>query len=209
MKALLLVGSYRSKGASWRLGTALLEALDAAGFTTETANLVHSLGEPEAWSRLEAAVAAAELLVLSCPVYIDTLPAPTTAALIRLADRVGGKGLVVILNCGFPEVYHNAAALEVCRQFARESDCRWLGRLALSMGGFAPGGGVSAPVRWALRLAAGALARGRPVPGLAVRLAAVRPMPGWLYRLVLNRQFRRVNQQHGRAPIDARPYWPE
>lgn len=203
MKALLLVGSPR-QGASWKLGNALLGQLADLGLETRALLLVENLGD--SWPEAETAAAEADLIILSFPLYVDTLPALVTAALTRLAGQVKGKKLAVLINCGFPEVRHNETALKVCRQFAQKADCIWLGSLALSMGAFSFGKHLARPVRKGISLAAGALAQGQPIPGEAVRLAARTPMPKWLYLFVLNRTFRRIVRKYGNGQIDARPY---
>ena len=200
MKALLMVGSPRKKGASWKLGNALLENLAALGLDTASTNLVHSLND--SWSMLEADIAAADLLILSIPIYVDTLPAPTTAALERLADKVEGKQLAVILNCGFPEGLHNDTALKVCQLFARQAGCRWLGALTLGMGSTR----ITRSVAKGMRLAAQALSQGEHIPDKAVQLTAKPTMPKWMYLMVLNLMFKRIAKKHGKAPIDAQPY---
>jgi len=203
MKALLMVGSPR-KGASWKLGNALIESLNQCGVETKSLSLVSSL--KDSWSELEAAVAEADLLILSAPIYVDTLPAPTIAALERLEQIASGKQLAVILNCGFPEGFHNDTAMQVCQQFAREAKCAWLGGLVLSMGGFSFGKGVTKSVGQGFVLAAKALAKGEAVPGKAIKLAERLPMPKWAYLMVLNRTFKKINRKHGKAPLDAKPY---
>jgi multimeric flavodoxin WrbA len=203
MKALLLVGSPRQKGNSAKLGNALLTELNSLGAETQTIYLAQSL---KTWEKVAAGVAWTDLLVLSVPLYVDTLSAPATEALTRLADKAAGKKLAVIINCGYPEVSQNLTALRICQQFAREAGCEWVGALALSMGGYSFGKGLSRPVVKAMKLSAQALSQGQPIPERAVTLAARLPMPKWLYLLVLNRTFKRIVTKHGKAPIDARPY---
>ncbi len=203
MRALLLMGSPR-EGTSLRLGRALLAPLKEQGLATEEYYLVRGL--TQGWGKLESAVERADLLILSSPLYVDSLPAPTIAALEVLADKAAGKKLAVILNCGFPEPFHNTTALKICRQFARRAGCTWLGGMVPSMGGFSLGKGLSRRVRISMGLAAQALARGEAIPDKAVHLAARKPIPKWLYLLILNGVFRRVVRKHGKAPIDAQPY---
>lgn len=204
MRVLLLMGSPR-EGASLRLGRALMASLKEQGLATEEYYLVRGL--TQGWGKLESAVRQADLLILSSPLYVDSLPAPTIAALEALADNAAGKRMAAILNCGFPEPFHNTTALKICRQFARRAGCTWLGGMSLSMGGFSLGKGLSRRVRISMKLAAQALAQGEAIPDRAVHLAARKPIPKWLYLLVLNGVFRRVVRKHGKAPIDAQPYF--
>jgi len=203
MRALLLIGSPR-KGTSLRLGEALLAGLQKQGLATEEYHLVQGLAQ--GWGKLESAVKEADLLILSSPLYVDSLPAPTIAALEFLADKAAGKKMAAILNCGYPEPFHNATALKICRQFARRAGCTWLGGMSLSMSGFSLGKGLSRRVRISVKLAAKALAQGEVIPDRAAQLAARKPIPKWLYLLILNGVFQRVVKKHGKAPIDAQPY---
>ena len=87
-----------------------------------------------------AAVAAADLVVLSFPLYIDSLPAPVIRALELIADDRAGqaprgdlpqesdrRGLVAICQCGFPEAQQDQVALEICANFARTVGFEWAG----------------------------------------------------------------------------------
>ena len=109
--ALLLVGSPKpGASSSASLGTYLLEQLEQLGLRTDTVNLTKALRSDEATEALHAAVAAADLVVLSFPLYIDSLPAPVIRALELIAARRAGlpaapgdkPALVAICQCGFP-----------------------------------------------------------------------------------------------------------
>jgi len=131
MKALIIVGSPR-KGTSWKLGQTMADCLTNAGVETQSIFAVKHLNE--SWPELERAADDADLIVLSFPLYVDTLPALLIDTLSRLKDKIADKKLAVVVNCGFPEGYHNATVLKVCKQFAREANCTWLGGLALKHG---------------------------------------------------------------------------
>jgi hypothetical protein len=220
--ALLLVGSPKpGASSSASLGTYLLEELEKRGMRTDTVNLTKALRSDEATEALHAAVAAADLVVLSFPLYIDSLPAPVIRALELIAARraglpaqVGDKSaFVAICQCGFPEAEHNEVALEICRNFAPAAGFEWAGGLGMGAGGMASGrplreirGMLRSAVR-ALDLTAAELAAGRSVPDEAVRLMAKPAIPGFAYRLVANRQWRgELKKQGATAPLDARPF---
>ena len=220
--ALLLVGSPKpGASSSASLGTYLLEELEQLGLHTDTVNLTKALRSGGATESLHAAVAAADLVVLSFPLYIDSLPAPVIRALELIAARRAGSSVapgdkpafVAICQCGFPEAEHNEVALEICRNFAPAAGFEWAGGLGMGAGGMAGGrplreirGMMRAAVR-GLDLAAAELAAGRPVPGEAVRLMAKPAIPGFAYRFVANRQWRgELKKQGATAPLDARPF---
>jgi len=221
-RALLLVGSPKSgASASSSLGTYLLEELEKRGLQTETVGLVKALRAEEATEALHTAVAAADLVVLSFPLYVDSLPAPVIRALELIAARradlpaaAGDKpAFVAICQCGFPEAEHNEVALEMCRNFAPAAGFAWAGGLGMGAGGTTGGrplreirGRMRAAVR-ALDLSAAELAAGRPLPDEAVRLMAKPAIPAFAYRFIANRQWRsEIKKQGATAPLDARPF---
>jgi len=221
-RALLLVGSPKpGASASSSLGTYLLEELAKRGLQTETVGLVKALRSEEATEALHSAVAAADLVVLSFPLYVDSLPAPVIRALELIAARradlpsaAGDKpAFVAICQCGFPEAEHNEVALEICRNFAPAAGFAWAGGLGMGAGGMTGGrplreirGRMRAAVR-ALDLSAADLAAGRPLPDEAVRLMAKPAFPAFAYRLIANRGWRSdLKKQGATAPLDARPF---
>jgi len=221
--ALLLVGSPKpGASSSASLGTYLLEELEQLGLHTDTVNLTKALRSGGATESLHAAVAAADLVVLSFPLYIDSLPAPVIRALELIAARRAGlspaaagdkPAFVAICQCGFPEAEHNEVALEICRNFAPAAGFEWAGGLGMGGGGMASRRplreirGMLRSAVHALDLTAAELAAGRPVPGEAVRLMAKPAIPGFAYRFVANRQWRGdLKKQGATAPLDARPF---
>ena len=167
---------------------------------------------------LRAAAASADLIVLSFPLYIDSLPAPTIRALELIAegragaaDAVGGApdpsrpAFVAICQSGFPEVDHNEVAVEICRNFARDAGFEWAGGLILAAGGMVGGqplrklqGMMRSAVK-ALDLTAEELAAGRPVPDEAVQLMAKPPIPKIGYRFMANWGWRSQFKKRGRG----------
>jgi len=85
--ALLLIGSPKpGASSSASLGAYLEDRLVACGLATETIVLVKALKTDEGTRALLAATAAADLVVLSFPLYIDSLPAPVVRAFELIAD---------------------------------------------------------------------------------------------------------------------------
>jgi multimeric flavodoxin WrbA len=173
-RALLLVGSPRTrKSTSYVLGGYLYEQFQARSIQVETMYPHTVLRSATKAQALLDAVEDADLVTLACPLYVDSLPAPVIEMLERIAaHRRGRHGppqlFTAIVNCGFPEVVHNATAVAICEAFARQAGFEWAGSLALGGGGALDGapltGRRTAPLRQALDLAATALAEGRPIP---------------------------------------------
>jgi len=209
-RALLLVGSPRTrKSTSASLGGYLTEQLAARGVETETLQIYTAFSSRERARAALAAVDAADLLVLAFPLYVDALPAPVVAALEAIvANRRAGAArpgrLAAIANCGFPEAAHNATALAICAEFARQAGLGWLGGLALGGGeGLVHGaplvelGGRGAAIRQSLDLAAAELAEGRPIPQSARDRLARSVIPSWLYRLMGGYGWRQQASRYG------------
>lgn len=202
-RALLLVGSPKGidRSLSGRLGGRLLDTLAGGGFAVEKLHVHAAVAAPAEFEKALASVAAADLVILAAPLYVDSFPAPVIAFLERIAqDRVGeGRTrFAVLIQCGFPEREQNDTALRIAERFASEAGWTWLGAIAL--GGLETYGGS---VNDALDRAAEALAKSQPVPYVPVR----KTMPAWLYRLGGNFMWRRVAKKNGVAgKLRARPY---
>jgi NAD(P)H-dependent FMN reductase len=196
--ALLLVGSPRTRASSSHaLGGYVFEHLSARSIQVETIFLHTVLRSSEKMEALFSAVDAADLVLLAFPLYVDSLPAPVISALEQIAAHRAAQPsqhtalFSAIANCGFPEAAHNATALAICAQFARQAGFIWAGGLALGAGeGLVHGaplttaGGPAVPIKKALDLAAVALAAGEALPPAAAELLAKPVIPGWLYRLI-------------------------
>jgi hypothetical protein len=202
-KALLLVGSPRGieTSTSGRLGGELLHALEKRGFETERLHVHEVVRSSQGLEAALDAVAAADLVVLSLPLYVDSFPAPVIAFLEHVALRGTGRGRVqfaLVIQCGFPEKEQNTTALRIAERFAAEVGWDWLGGLAL--GGLETYGGSATD---ALSLVAAAIANGEPIPEVTLR----KTMPAWLYRLGGNIMWRRAARKNGIAgKLRAQPY---
>jgi len=217
--ALLLIGSPKPKeSSSESLGAYLLEELETRGVKTRAIKLVTALHSPEATEELFAAVAASDLIVLSFPLYVDSLPAPTILAMEQIAASSAGAdghrpAFVAICQSGFPEVVQNEVAIEICRNFAAAAGFEWAGSLILAAGGMVSGQplrkikGMMRSAVAALDLTAGALAAGKPVPEEAVALIAKSAIPRIAYRFMANWGWRsQLKKEAGGTPLDAQPY---
>ena len=226
--ALLLIGSPKPKeSSSESLGAYLFEELEARGVKTQTIKLVKALHSAEATAELRTAVAASDLIVLSFPLYVDSLPAPTILALEQISAWAAGTpadggeapaaghrpAFVAICQSGFPEVEQNKIAIEICRNFADAAGFEWAGGLILAAGGMVSGQplrkikGMMRSAVSALDLTADALAAGEAVPEGAVALMARPSFPRVAYRFMANRGWRSQLKKDGDGtPLDAQPF---
>lgn len=216
MRTLFIIGSPKTgASASRTLADELAERLCARGGEAVFAHALRASRSEAATEELHAEVAAADLVVLSFPLYVDSLPAPLTRVLELLAERGGlaGKPLAVLVQCGFPEAWQCDTAVAICRRFADRTGMRWGGALQMGMGGSVGEGldkvppGGAARVRESLEGAAVGLSRGEAVPAEARDVFARPLMPAWLYIAGGNLGWRLQMRKHrARAPIAFRPY---
>lgn len=218
--AILLVGSPKGGGStSEAIGRYLLEGLEGRGIETGITHVLRGLRSQEAQRDFLHSIGGAGLLILATPLYADSLPAGVTRLFEILAaqqsgkDCPGGKRIVALINCGFPEARHCDTAVAICRCFAREAGMEWAGGLSLG-GGEAIGGkkltkagGVAGNARKALDMAAEALAQGLPVSEEAVSLMAAPPISPWLYALIGDLGWRLKARRNGTwRRLKDRPY---
>jgi putative NADPH-quinone reductase len=221
-KALLFVGSPKGlKSSSHSLGSYLLKKLEAGGMANQTLIVGAALHSEEDRAAMQRAVASADLVVISFPLYVDQLPAPLVEALEHVADHrrahPSGKPqkIMAIVQCGFPETHQNRPATEIMRQFAKEAGFEWAGALAMGMGGAVGGrplekaGGMARNVVKALDLAAASLLAGGNVPQEAAGLMGKPLIPRWMYLLMGNWGMKREAKKRGaRKSVFATPYGP-
>jgi len=215
--AALLVGSAKAKGtsASEHLARALTGRLEAHGVACELHFATEFVHERAAAIAAAQALAAAELLILATPLYVDALPSLATHALELIARaRLHGKDqarFVPLINCGFPEPEHTRTAVRIARHFADTAGYGFAGALPLGGGGtVTPDRDLADPrpplthlVR-ALTLAADALANGDSVPEAALGEIVTPPLPDSVYRLVGDLGFRWQAHRLGTAQAELR-----
>jgi len=219
-KALLLVGSPRGLAStSNSLGDHLLSMLEEHGMALKKLAVYPALADEKKLTELLTAVDACSLLVLAFPLYVDHIPAPVMELLRRIAERRPGRqgedpqSLVAIVNCGFPETAHCRPAAEIMRIFAVQAGFRFLGCLAMGMGGavgnrpLAKAGLIVRHQVKALKGAAACLAEGREIPAEVVALMGKAMMPRWLYNWVADWGWKRTAKKHGSSrKLRDRPY---
>jgi len=209
-KVLLLVGSPRGMAStSNSLGDHLLSLLEEQGMATKKLLVYPALGDEIKMTELLAAVDACDLLLAAFPLYVDQLPAPLIDLLLRIVERRQGRqgetrqSLAAMVNCGFPETAHCRDAGEIVRCFASQAGFRFLGCLAMGMGGaignrpLAKAGGIVRHQRKALSQAAAFLAEGQEIPAEVIELMGKPLMPRWFYNWVAGRGWKSAAKKSG------------
>lgn len=195
MKVLLLVGSPKpGASASRSFGEAVLGLFAARAIRTRTARVAPAFDAPQKMDQLLSDIAWAELVLLSFPVYVDSLPAPVIRLLEAWAARAAAEArpdppvrLAALVQCGFPEARHCDPAIAICEQFCRETGVGWAGALAFGAGGTLEGRPLErSPLAKAaplLRQTVDALNVGLPIPEEARQAFARQFAPSWTYTL--------------------------
>lgn len=220
-KALLLVGSPRKKlSSSLSLGSYLCSQLQKHSIETETLFIYDERDQREL-EGVFATIADADLVILAFGLYVDSMPSPVIGFLEQLATYRKKESfqstkrtmLIGLANCGYPEASHNAVALAIMGQFAKETGFLWRGGIALGGGnGLAgvrleEGQYVNLPIRKALDLASKTLAEGGPIPQEAIDLATRQPYPAALFRFGARFFWKREAAKHGaKRKMQDRPY---
>lgn len=209
-RVLLLVGSPKKSGStSESLGTYLLNQLARGGFESQTAHIQTLMHSNEGQQAIVELIAASDLVVLSFPLYVDSLPAAVIKALDLIAEKLRSVGvaknrrLVTIMNNGFPEAAQNNTALAICKRFASEAAFEWAGGLSMGGGGVVNGnplekaGFPAKNAKKALDLAAKDLLGGAAVSQEAINLMAKTAIPKWLYLTIGNRNWKQQAKAFG------------
>jgi hypothetical protein len=179
-----------------------MDRLTEKGFTTNKIHIHKSVKSQAGVEEILHLVGISDLVVLTFPLYVDSLPAPVikTMEIINkhreeAADTMRQK-FIAISNSGFPEANQNLVALEICRCFAQRSGFEWAGGLALGMGPMIrrkPLNGLRGIVRnvkKALNVTALALSEGRAIPEEATKHMTKSILPRRLYMWMGNRRWK-------------------
>jgi hypothetical protein len=216
--ALMLVGSpKRGDSASASFAAAMAGRMEDRGLVVHTERVPRDTSGDKL-APLMAAIIDADLVVLAFPVYVDSLPAPVVALLEawREAAEAGALGdrprrLAVLTQCGFPEVEHCLAAIDICEVFAGTVGAEWAGALAFGVGGTIEGRDLGkSPLGGRmvdLDAAADALAAGTPIPDDVSERFARPLIPPRLYPLFGYFMWRGAARKRGcTEPLTLRRY---
>lgn len=219
-KALLLVGSPKKKrSSSDSLGSYLLDKLSKKEYQIDKLNILSSLKNNSGTDNLLKAAASCDILILSFPLYVDSLPAPVIKAFELIAAHrekntiTKSPKMIAIVNCGFPEALHNRIALDICKCFANKVGFQWAGGLALGGGGRIGGkpleelGSMVRNITKALDIAAEEIDNGNTISQKAETLMEKKIIPSWLYIFIGSMEWKKQAKKFGvKKDLYAKPY---
>ena len=219
-KTLLLVGSPKvEQSTSASLGNYLISKLEEAGMTSKTLFIHRVVNREEKIKNLLDEVETADLIILTFPLYVDSLPAPVIKAMELIKDnRISlnskkHQNFVAIANNGFPEASQNNTALKICRIFSRECGFIWKGGIAVGGGGTINGvpllekPGMFRNFIRGLDLVAQALKDDKEIPQEAYDFMSKKLIPDSIYRFVGNYGWRSQAKQYGvKQEMKQKPY---
>ena len=210
--ALLLIGSPGNmRSNSSKVGQYILDRLADAGWNIEKECIYQAIKDETKMKETFGKMDSSDMIVLSFPLYIDSLPSQT----IRFMEQVIGRGdgvkkgqrFIALCQSGFPESHHSEYALRICSIFARDAGYRWVGGLAVGGGGaiggrdLNEGGGMLRNLRSALEMTAQAIDQGKDVPTEARELTNKGIAPPWLYNWMVNRRWNNEARKNGVDPL--------
>ncbi|MFX0104810.1 MAG: NAD(P)H-dependent oxidoreductase [Candidatus Hodarchaeota archaeon] len=219
-KALLLIGSPKVENStSASLGNHLISKLEEFGMKVEKGFIHRLVNREEKIQNLFEMIDRADLIILTFPLYVDSLPAPVIKAMELIKeerDRVESekyKSFIAISNNGFPEVHQNMTALKICRIFPEDCGFVWKGGLALGQGGAIAGipllerGGMVRNVVKGLDITAQAMIDDKEIPQEAIDLFSKKFIPNSIYNMFVNLGWRRQAGGYGtKKKIRKKPY---
>ncbi len=201
-KILLLIGSPKGiTSTSAVLGNYILRKLKEKNFETKVLHIHSELRSEKMQQKFLDAVEKTDLILLTFPLYVDTLPAPVIRAFELIAENIGKnkqlrrQKLIAIVNCGFPEASQNKFAISICKQFALETGINWMGGLSLGMGVVVNEKTLSKSanknVIKSLDLVAEAIIHDEEISQEALEYMAISRIPGkWIYVFIGNTSWR-------------------
>ena len=216
--ALILLGSpKRMTGASANLGNYIGGRLKADGLAVETMAAYGIAESTEDLEHLMESLDRADLLLVSFPLYWDTLPSGLTEAflkIIEMKERLGNKkrSLAAVCNCGFPESSNCHGALRSVELFGQRMGMEFLGGMAIGQGGVLGDGRLEDSSLFKknlarLGIAAGHLSKGERVPEAVIEELGRPFIPRFLYTLIGNMNWNSMAKKNGvRGKMRARPY---
>lgn len=137
-RLLLINGSSRKNGTSYSFARTFELLAESWGNEAEIIHAIDYFDGKEKIEHLGALIAQSDILVISAPLYADTLPYHDIWLLEKLADECAnelkGKAFFAIVQCGFPDITRIEPLLDACRFFAEDTGMNWLGGLAYGGG---------------------------------------------------------------------------
>jgi len=219
-KALLLIGSPKGENStSASLGNYLISKLEGFGMTTEK-GLIHRLVVREdKIQKLFRMIDSADLIILTFPLYVDSLPAPVIKAMELIkeekekSESKKSQNFIAICNSGFPEASQSKVALQICRMFSKDCGFVWKGGVALGGGAAINGiplqekGGMVRNVIKGLDIVAHASKDGKDIPQEAIDLFSKKFIPSAFYKMFGNFGWKLQARRYGvKKNLKDKPY---
>ncbi len=221
LKAIALVGSPKGPSSnSNSIADYMLLKLEYHGYQTEKIFIYSELRKSPELRELIEKLNDADVVSLIFPLYVDSLPAGLIKALEliskkRKVDKTSKtQQLMAICQSGFPESHQNDLALDMCQNFATQSNFQWIGGIAIGGGSMIgeldikEAGGRLQHIKKALDIATQAIADSHDIPQEAKDAVAKMPIPAMLYRMVGSLGWNKAAKKNGLRKKDmyAKPY---
>lgn len=212
MKVLMIVGSPKQNhSTSEKIGNHVCDTLAAKGHSITKVNAALALMTDSGTKTFVDSAKNADLLLFTFPLYVDSLPACLTKACEIFSKSFPGSGkkIAAISNSGFPEPFHNNSALEILKNFARQSGLVWVGGVSVGCGAALTSkkpmrleehGGMVSRLQKTLDLFANILANGITCSEYLETVA--QPLPAWLYCMMGNSGWNKAAKRRGMTKKD-------
>lgn len=219
-KLLFLSGSPKgTKGTSYAFLEYLNTKLAEHNLTGKIVMLHRLLRESEELDEVLASIDEMEYIIISAPLYVDTLPAHVLEAISQIANyRKAGTykrspKFIGIVNSGFPEAHQNDLALNILKRFAVEVGFEWMGGIPFGGGAMIGGtpldkaGGRGRFARLVIESLAKSLIDGTGVSEETIEIANKKVIPTWLYVRMSKMGWKKWAKSYGMEKnLDAQPY---
>jgi multimeric flavodoxin WrbA len=132
-KLLILNGSPRKKGTSFSFALTIKKIAEEEGNIAEIVHIIEYLEEGKSMESLRGKLSESDILVLSSPLYVDSLPHPVIWFFEELhrgfKKELKGKSFFAVAQCAFPYPDLLDTLLGSCRCFSEAVGMKWAGGL--------------------------------------------------------------------------------
>jgi multimeric flavodoxin WrbA len=221
---LLLNGSPKCERSNSRaIGKFLVDKLEEKGLKSEETFIARLIKTPEGLKNLSRTVSNADIIVLTTPLYVDSVPSFTIKAMEIIREHQKAKLqnkkqlLVAVINSGFPEKEHMKIAIKIIKNFAEEAKLQWAGAVIVGMGQalngepLREGNGMTRHLTKGLSLASVSLAEGQPMTAEAENLTSKPFLPLFIAKSILRVIGKRMwdsqaKENNAKQEMYAQPY---
>lgn len=203
-KILLLVGSPKTEhSTSNALGQYLLQKFITSECEFQTFYVYQALKDDEKTSQLINSFNDSDLIILTYPLYVDSLPANCIKLMELITKKRSEmktfkiKKLLIASNCGFYEKEQIQNSVNVCRLFAKENNLDWQGAICVGGGAQIDGkkledlGGMSMGLRKAIDKIAASINNNIKPPKDFFDNIVFPPEPKFMYFMIANSSFKK------------------